>query len=269
MKDRMTSKVVESDNYTQFKVTKENRGVDPAHVRKLAISMKKHGWWDGFPMVVCSASGGGYIIRDGQNRFRAAQSLKIPVKYIVDERSANVSLTELNSEHRNWKMFDYVVSHAHSGDKDFIAALDFIRETKTPVCVALSLLAKTGIAMTSLKSGNFAVVDADWARERVQELMQMKAHLDFNALALNFVRAYIKVAQIDGFNCDTFVHKVRTHPHLIPAQPNEAGFIDAMERCYNYRNQVPLPIKFEAAAIAKAGSVNSASKIKARQKKAA
>lgn len=271
MKDKMTSKVIESENYSQFKVSKENRGVDPTHVRKLAISMKKHGWWDGFPMVVCTAPGGGFIIRDGQNRFRAAQSIKIPVKFIVDEASANIPLAEINDGRRNWKMMDYIISHAHSGDQDFQAALDFIRETGAPVSAACSLLAKTGISMRSLKSGNFAVVDVEWAKERFAELKSMKAHLDFAPLAIIFTRCYIKAAQVDGFNPDTFIHRVKNYPHLLPTPANDEICMESIERCYNHRNSAPLPIKFMASSTVKAArsrAANSPASKKARRKAA-
>lgn len=269
MKDKMSNKVIETSDYGKFKVTVENRGVDSPHVRKLAISMKRHGWWDGFPMVVCSAPGGKFIIRDGQNRFRAAQSLNIPVKYIVDEASASIPLSELNGEHRNWKMLDYITSHAHSGDKDYTIALNFIRAHKAPVSVACSLLNKSGVNCKSIINGTFVVLDVDWAEARLRELNEMKPFLEFGAMAVNFVRSYIKASQVQNFNHSAFLDRVKKYSHMLPTQPNEESYVEAIERVYNYRNQTPLPIKFEAMEITRARRGVSPARAKAIAKKKA
>jgi hypothetical protein len=269
MKQKVANQVRVTDDYDRFTVTKENRGIVSGHVRKLARSMNDYGWIDSFPMMVV-ARGDKLEIRDGQNRFRAAQHLGIPVKYVLTENGQSaIPIAELNKYQKTWTVMDHCKSYANEGDKDYQALLKFMTEENINLIAAVCLLSQGSPNTTTLKNGNFKVRDLEWARKSASHLRHLCKVMPWSPNTANFVRVFVKACLVQSFNPGTFAKKVEQSPEKVVNMATEAGISAMMEEVYNYRNRQPIPLAYEISRVAFANHGGTAAREKAREKAAA
>lgn len=87
-------------NYEQFKLLKENR--DITNVNGLKRSITKHGLL--MPILVNET----FEIIEGQHRFLACKSLKVPIHYIVRKGATKDMIIPINVDRRSWGYKDYL-----------------------------------------------------------------------------------------------------------------------------------------------------------------
>lgn len=243
-------KIAKTSDYSQFAFSAENRPLNTAHpkFRRLVESMKKHGWLPSFPMTVTRDGAGKYIIIDGQNRFTAAKSLKIPVLFVCCDAFNEINVSALNDTQRAWSMVDHVGSRAEQGDSNYVYLLEFVKRTGIPVRQAASLLwgnvADAGNVLNALKAGGFEVREVEYA-ERVAAVVCAVAKFRSWAHNTSFISALSKVMRIEEFNDALFIGKLNSHSASLPEISTScAGFVELIESMYNRKSRSPVPIKF-------------------------
>lgn len=269
MKPRIANQVRVTDDYNRFTVTKENRGIVQGHVRKLARSMNEYGWIDSFPMMVVER-GDKLEIRDGQNRFRAAQQLGIPVKYVLTENGQSaIPIAELNKYQKTWTIMDHCKSYANECDKDYQALLTFMAEENINLIAAVCLLSQGSPNTDTLKNGNFKVRDLEWARKVAAHLRHLCKVMPWSPNTANYVRVFVKACRVDAFDAGLFARKVEQNPEKVVNMATESGIAAMMEEVYNYRNRQPIPLAYEISRVSQANHKGTAAREKAREKAAA
>jgi hypothetical protein len=269
MKLKVANQVRVTGDYDRFTVTKENRGIVQGHVRKLARSMNEYGWIDSFPMMVV-ARGDKLEIRDGQNRFRAAQQLGIPVKYVLTENGQSaIPIAELNKYQKTWTVMDHCKSYANEGDKDYQTLINFMAEESMSMTAAVCLLSQGSPNNETLKNGNFKVKDLEWARQSAAHLRHLCKVMPWSPNTAPFVRVFTKACRVASFDPATFGKKVEQNPEKVANMATEQGIAAMMEEVYNYRNRQPIPLAYEISRVAAENSKGSAARDKARDKAAA
>jgi hypothetical protein len=83
-------------------------------------------------------------IIDGQHRFRAAQSLKIPIYYIIDESADENDIVIRNSRVKPWKSMDFVHFYAAQGKKSYVLIEKMVEKYKIPVTSINTIITKLG-----------------------------------------------------------------------------------------------------------------------------
>ena len=97
--------VLQTDDYSMFKILEGNRCVNKLHVRRLKESFK-----DAYllsPIVVNQH----FQIIDGQHRFEAAKEMKLPINFIVCNDYSLKEVQLLNTNMKNWKKEDYLTAY--------------------------------------------------------------------------------------------------------------------------------------------------------------
>ena len=108
------NEVYETKDYNQFKFLANNRDINIKHVNKLVKSMKERRLVS--PILVNEL---GEII-DGQHRFEAQKSLKMPVPYIIQNGYKEKEAQILNINTSNWTLNTWVKFYCREGIKDYI-----------------------------------------------------------------------------------------------------------------------------------------------------
>lgn len=152
MQDEFFADVLETSDYTKFKLLPGNRSIHPFHVSRLAKSMEE----DGFlpcPILVNES----FEILDGQHRWSAAKQTGVPLLYIiagpVDDVSAREVVHDINQNQQNWTLAQFEESYcklAESGEygnqyDDYLRFREFRKKWGLPYSKCTNLLGRRGI----------------------------------------------------------------------------------------------------------------------------
>jgi hypothetical protein len=243
----------ETREYSKFKFSEKNRAIDNGALRKMINSLKIYGWLSAYPMHV-TPQNGRLVIIDGQHRFTAAQSLNLPVLYVVSEEADDRSLGLINSAQKPWDKFDFVSSFHNQGNSHYTKLLDFSETNKLPLGVAARLLMGQHGGRTTctkeIRDGKFKIKNIQSAENIAQIILRLKKIVKW-ASNSNFVSALMKASRVKGFNHEQFISRCEANPGLLVLQPTTDAFLEMIEKIYNYRTSQKnkLSIKFEAATI--------------------
>jgi len=225
-------------NYDQFELHDMNRRVieGSRHFKSILKSMEQYGFISGFP-IVCEKNGSGRLkIKAGHNRFRAAQKLGIPVKYVVD--NTPIPIVELEQASRGWSIQDYFFSYCKQGIKPYLELQDYIERTGISLSNAASMFfgntAGSGNFNEQFKRGDFQIKDRSHPAIVGDLIMHMKKHGIDWAHDARTVMAISRCAKIREFNVSRFKKKVAAHPHLFEKQKNLQDALQMVEDIYNH-----------------------------------
>lgn len=162
--DKIVNNVYESTDYRKFKRLSGNRMVNEKAVDALVKSMLKYGWI-GAPIIVNI----NMEVGDGQHRVEAAEKAGIAVQYEIQNWGSIEECIELNRNHKNWEIQNYIESYAERGNADYNKLLQKIDQ----FCVSGKLSRRVvmavcqghlqGINNSEIKSGTFAFSDEEKA----------------------------------------------------------------------------------------------------------
>lgn len=109
MADKKIASVYQTDDYSKFKLIDGNRPID--HAKKIIESISEIGMlWQ--PILVNER----FEIIDGQGRFLAMKTLKLPIIYIRQDGLTIKEVRYLNQNATIWKPKDYIHSFAVGSD---------------------------------------------------------------------------------------------------------------------------------------------------------
>jgi len=245
------TRIKESKNYDHFELTDFNRNVD--RIDPLVESMKKHGWIDAYPMK-CSQNGGDKLkIEAGHHRFKAAQMLGIPVKYVVCKDNATIH--ELEKATNPWTLRHYFDSYCRQGREDYLRLKKFSidSEINLPLCASMLIgeTAGSGNYNESIKNGTYKVKSTTHA-ESVADMVRhcKESGVPFYKMNL-FVVALSKILWVPEFNIERFKQKITAHHSIMEKKANLQLYLEMIEDVYNRQSSKKIPLAFLATQLAK------------------
>jgi hypothetical protein len=249
----MESKLLHTSNYAMFVVGSFNR--DVRKTGRLMQSMKLHGFIPAYPIHCKVRDDGRLEIKAGHHRFEVAKTLGIHVYYVVTDDAATIP--ELERATVQWRMADYVNSHARAGDIDANTIAAFAKETGISTVAIASVLAgqlaSNHNVNDQVKDGTFTVNPE--GRKRMLKIANVvkacaAAGIGF-ASKRSFVNALSKMCFIEEFDPTVLIHKAEHSPHLFQNCATEEMFLDMIERVHNHARSVKQPLAFMAREAAK------------------
>ena len=115
-------KIVQSTiNYKQFKLDSANRVINQDHLMSLYDAISAKNLLREFPIVVDR----NMTVLDGQHRLKAAESLEVPIYFIVSDRASIDDIASTNSNTAKWKMQDYFHRWCASGNIEYLKLKKF------------------------------------------------------------------------------------------------------------------------------------------------
>lgn len=233
--DQVINRVCVTEDYDKFQFNSKNRNVNPAHLDKLKNSIEEKNLLSGQPITV----NGDFEIIDGQHRFTAARDLGLPVYYImVDELTIEDAIT-LNINTRNWRYKDYLHYWIDQGAEEYIYFKKFMEKYGFGYAVSLALLglgqADKGQKLTDFfNSGRFKPKYREYAEAIGNKVLKLKQYGNF-VTTRSFMLAFDKVMNMDGFNYEEFLGKVKQTPGRFERRADVDRYLRMLEDIYNYR----------------------------------
>ena len=258
---RMKDVCIESTmDYNRFKIMTGNRGVLDSNVKRLVASMSNK------QLASIAIVNDKDEIVDGQHRYKACEQLGIPFHYIVMKDYGIDEVHILNTNMKNWTNEDFVHQFSDrfiDGEKAFLHYFElvgFMEEHNLKLNNALMLL-EDGMKSGSvpLRDGVFTITtEKEQALENLGELIALEKVLGSKAMSQAFWQTYIISKQVQGFNADKFLLKMRRAKDKLDRTPDTfIAYTRLFEEAYNAGRGTDLNLAFSAKAIYKSAKSKS------------
>ena len=248
--DKAVSVVYESTDYASFETFKGNR--EPDHVGQIVASMIEYGSID--KPIICTLDPfrpNVKLIADGNNSINARIQLGLPIYYVLIENLTEREMIALNLTNKNWTSKNYVSFYAQKGYSDYMVFQNLMNEYPDFTCrsieciLRLSTTADGSSVRTSrfdhsLARGLFKCKDTQRSLELINVLLKIKKiENDRSKIYRNdfFVQALVRCFNYKPFDCERLIKKIDTYPFLLVKQADVQGYIELIEKIYNYRQK--------------------------------
>lgn len=221
-------------NYSQFKSTKENRPVDQDHLMRLYDAVSEKNLLAEFPILVDKNMN----VIDGQHRLKIAESLGIPIYYIVSDRITVDDISETNANTLRWRLSDYMDRWLASGKMEYVVLDRFMK--KYPFFTlkeALSLCHfgdRHGLDR-KFRNGEYRCNDVPYATKVAQAL------LDFSKFFLHyhdksFINAVANLIGNRNYNHQIMMARLEYQSTKLVRCADMDSYIELLNEIYNYRS---------------------------------
>lgn len=239
--------IASTDKYDCFKEHGEQPQLNAGHVKKLMASMSKNGFIPAKPIHVYR-DGPHFRIIDGHNRFYAARALKIPVYYVVGEKSESSVIADVNSAARVWPLSAFVNLYVKRGVKDYIKLANYAAQGINLLRAASMLIgesAGSNNAGKAIRNGSFKIKTTYIIDEvlRIRKAIAPHAPLIKDGV---FTHALSVLVQLKAFDASVLIRRLEINPRMLDKCATKDQAFDMLEEIYNYRSQDKANIAFQA-----------------------
>jgi hypothetical protein len=240
------AKMTATKNYRLFERSDKNRPLDLVKHKKLVESMKQYGFLSCFPIACCRNGDAHLIVKDGQHRLAIAESLGLPVFYVVEPVDFDVA--SINGTPRTWTLKDYAQNYFARGVASYGQGLEFAETHHLPIGTAFALLAgTTGYSNVrhDFESGKFRVKDRQWA-ERVAGVYAPLVAMSPRIRTSVFLLACMAVCRVTEFDAERLTRNAqRCREKLVPYSTRDA-YLEMIEAVYNFGRKTLVGLKNQA-----------------------
>jgi len=158
---------LETTDYEQFKLLKDNRSSNKNHIKKLAKSVTTLG--TNLQAIIVNSK---MEVLDGSHRLQACKLAGVPVRYLVLdplEYTNEEIMIELNINSKNWSLENYIEHYSHS--KNEYKRLLYI-ENKYNIGY-FSALAILGLNKTNIEEGIKFSIPTDF-EVKIKDLINLR-----------------------------------------------------------------------------------------------
>lgn len=245
MKNGKAPSISRTKDYRRLRTCEDNREIDLKKHKKLIESMKKYGFLPCFP-VVCRRKGTQLVVRDGQHRVVIAESLDLPVYFVVTD--VDFDIAEVNTTPKTWTLKDYAQTYARKGVESYVEALEFSEKHGLPMGTSVALLSGTttfGNVQNAYISGRFAVKDRDWAHS-VASLNASLNALSDEKHGARLTEALMAICRVEEFESQRLIDNgTKCRDRLVQYSTRDA-YLGMLDDVYNFGRKRKVPLKFQA-----------------------
>jgi hypothetical protein len=242
-----TMQIQQTSDYGIFKSHGEQQTMKPSHIKRLQSSMGRNGFIQAKP-IHCYRSGKFNVIIDGHHRLAAAQSLAIPVYFVVgDKREADLIADE-NYAVRKWDGLAFANMFASRGLYDYVQLIAYTHRG-IPFKLAMAMLAgestDSGNQGEKLRTGAFKIKTTKSADDLLMVIDRL-APIAPEVRSRCFVVAMAALLNLPEFCPRTFISKIETNPRMLVKCATREQMFDLIEDIYNFRSRDRTPLAFLA-----------------------
>ena len=226
-----------------IKITDVNRDIHQPHVDRLKELIKKHGYYEGLPIIVDED---GFII-DGQHRYLACKALGIEPPIVVGKSFDVVPI--INSTQLSWGLKDYVKYYSAKGYEDFVILEQICKSKDISPGTAYTIMfdktsPRTGLsrkaAQNPLKDGTFKFPDKS---DKGLAKLERKVDAVLRLISLTglpktdrLIIAIARLAKDSNFGFKMMEKKIEYQKSRIYRCATIQEYMTMLATIYNYKN---------------------------------
>ncbi len=243
------NQVYETTDYTIFKNTKGNRGINTSHVERLKRSFKNEYLMS--PIIVNEA----FQIIDGQHRYHAAKELNYPINFIIKKGYGLQQIQVYNTNMSNWNKKDYLNMYCDLGKTQYInfrAFMNLFPEFGISACEAL-LSDATAVKQEKIngikqnqhyfENGDFEIKDYKYSIHIAKMIIQIKPfYSGFNRRG--FVCSMINIFKNNDYDHGQFLERLQANPNSLTHCNNITQYKLLIEDIYNFKSRQKVSLRY-------------------------
>lgn len=184
-------------------------------------------------------------IQDGQHRLAVAKMLRLPVYYI--EVPHPIDIPRIQNTQAPWSIRDYAESYANAGNRHYQELLDFADIHEIPIGTARDILGnrvggRNGEDSAKFRRGDWQVTSRENA-ERVVHLLSSITAVAPQCRSRFLIAALFAYTLIQGTDDRQLTVNLHRKPEMARQHGSRDGYLDMLERIYNFRARQATPIR--------------------------
>jgi hypothetical protein len=225
-------------DYSKFSKMQGNRNINPANLNNIIVSLSKKNL--PIPIVVNER----FEIVDGQHRFEALISLKLPIYFIV---VAGINLSDcvlLNTVSAKWSSETFLYSYSDRGYTDYLMLKSFIEKNKIKIERALIFFffdRLNGDRRQAFRSGDFKVTDIEKTNRFYQQYLDFGDCPAFENLL--FAGAVVQLFKNPEYNHARMKEKLKYQSYKLKVRSFMVEYHELLLDVYNYKVSLDKKLK--------------------------
>ena len=236
--DKKADREFITKNYSQFRKTKGNRNIDPAHVKAIKKSIAARDLK--IPIFVCQEKEGFFRIREGHHTFEARKELGLDIYYVVVESDDALDMAIYNAGRKNWNLNNFLDFHCTMNKQDYKIVKSKMEQYGLPVCETHYLLLGKATSHKTItdkfKLGNFKIPAggiANFDDHMVQMAYINNVFNEGNSFKRPFIRAFSIMKRHPKYDFQRFKTALKTKAAKLLAANNSDDYILQFDNIYN------------------------------------
>lgn len=221
-------------DYSKFNNIKSNRKLNPLNYNKLLRSMKEK------QLIIPICVNEKMEIIDGQHRFKAEQTLGLPVYYYILEGYSINEMRRANLVSSVWKKDDFLNAFVNEGHSSYVAFIGIKSEYSIHTADLIRLFAKIKkVSNASLSfefdEGMFEISDEDIE----QAIAFLECLEDFNFFKeykmSRFISAFMDLYFYKGYDHEKMKQKLDTRKEALTLSLSKFAYLELLaNKIYSY-----------------------------------
>lgn len=224
--------VLQTTDYSKFRVMEGNRNVNTLHLARLKISMEEDYLIS--PIIVNE----GLEVIDGQHRLRCVEELGLPVYYIICEGYGVSEVHRYNGNSKNWTMDDFMSGYIEMGKKEY----EFYKGFKERYgfghteCLMMLTGYGGGEANKIFQSGKLRIKKYNDACIIADKIKKIEPYYD-GFKRRGFVGAIIYLLKNPSFDIEEFIDKLKFQQYKMYDCSRIEQYVELIEEIYNFKRR--------------------------------
>ena len=221
--------ILETEDYSIFKMLPHNRPVVQSHVIRLTRSMADRPHLRPARPVLVNDK---MQVIDGQHRLKASELNGQSVFYMVVPNLTIEDARLLNALQRTWSLLDYAYSYASSKVPAYVQFIKAYESHELPPSTIVEAMGTNGSkARRDFRIGELKVMDQTELNNRLAMIEDVVKAFPEAATPYLVAAAFMTLLRADGYNHERMMVKIGT-VKLSP-QPDRISYVRELERAYN------------------------------------
>jgi hypothetical protein len=219
-------------DYCKLKFIDPNREIRQTHVDDLVNKINENNLLHAYPIVVNL----NFEILDGQHRVKAAETLNIPIYYIISDDMDIYDVGPVNDSVQNWLKSDYSRLYNSMGNENYKVFVEFCNIYPWITLTSAIKLCSFGTEnrLKSFNNGLYIVNDLDFAHKVA------KACEDFRPLCKFFsVAIFVDAMRVLLSNClydhKRMIRKVSFQVQKLHSCTDIKSYLAMLSEIYNFK----------------------------------
>jgi hypothetical protein len=238
----MNTGIESTTEYHKFASIVGNRNLNMSKIEKICNDVA-----NGFNMlayypIICYKDNDLLKIIDGQHRFEVSKRTETPVYFIVCENISLKQIAILNSRGEKWKPTDFLNCYIKLGIKDYEDVRTLMNSHHINIKLAVDLLMdfKHHVGQPSTEAfqdGNFKSNYLTETIALLDEIGEVFGRYKF-CYDRYLVGAFLKLKSVGKTDFEELKAKIDMAPMMMDKHVDLKGYLNNIERVYNYKNSI-------------------------------